>query len=115
MDHEHGIGQTAATVLRLLNVTPGPKMAKPHDKVLDMAEQILTGEGRRRAFFYNPDAIGMWIYRKYQKKFAGLENRVQLRMKIHTAYPPVTALEVCIRDFRQKNMGLQNIESRSFW
>ena len=90
MDHEHGIGQTAATVLRLLNVTPGPKMAKPHDKVLDMAEQILTGEGRRRAFFYNPDAIGMWIYRKYQKKFAGLENRVQLRMKIHTAYPPVT-------------------------
>ena len=53
-----------------------------------MAERTLTGEGSRRVFFYNPDAIGMWIYRKFQGKFVELEKRVQLRMKIHTAYPP---------------------------
>ena len=90
MNHEHGIGQTAATILQLLEVDPGSEMAGPHGKVLNMAERTLTGEGSRRVFFYNPDAIGMWIYRKFQGKFVELEKRVQLRMKIHTAYPPVT-------------------------
>lgn len=33
--------------------------------------------------------VRMGIYRKYQRKFAELENRIQLRMKIHTVYPPV--------------------------
>ena len=90
MDHEHGIGQTAATILKLLDITPGRKMEEPHEKVLDMANRELTGRGSRRVFFYNPDAIGMWLYRKYQRKFAELEKRIQLRMKIYTAYPPVT-------------------------
>ena len=90
MDHEHRIGQTAATILELLDITPGRDMEGPHEKVLDMAKRELTGNGSRRVFFYNPDAIGIWLYRKYQGRFAELENRVQLRMKIHTAYPPVT-------------------------
>ena len=67
MNREHGIGQTAATILKLLDITPGREMEGPHKKVLDMARQELTGKGSRRAFFYNPDAIGMWLYRKYQE------------------------------------------------
>ena len=90
MNREHGIGQTAATILKLLDITPGREMEGPHKKVLDMARQELTGKGSRRAFFYNPDAIGMWLYRKYQERFSELEKRIQLRMKIHTVYPPVT-------------------------
>ena len=51
MNHEHGIGQTAATILQLLEVDPGSEMAGPHGKVLNMAERTLTGEGSRRVFF----------------------------------------------------------------
>ena len=90
MYHEHRIGQTAATILKLLDITPGRKMEEPHGKVLDIASRELTGKGSRRVFFYNPDAIGIWLYRKYQEKFTELENRIQLRMKVHAVYPPVT-------------------------
>lgn len=75
MSHEHRIGQTAATILKILEITPGRKMDDPHKNVLDMVKRELKGKGSRRVFFYNPDAIGMWIYRKYQSKFSELEKR----------------------------------------
>ena len=30
MNREHGIGQTAATILKLLDITPGREMEGPH-------------------------------------------------------------------------------------
>ena len=39
MYHEHRIGQTAATILKLLDIAPGRKMEEPHGKVLDIASQ----------------------------------------------------------------------------
>ena len=90
MSHEHRIGQTAATILKILEITPGRKMDDPHKNVLDMVKRELKGKGSRRVFFYFPDAIGMWIYRKYQSKFSELEKKIQLRMKVDAVYPPLT-------------------------
>ena len=43
-----------------------------------------------RVFMYNPDAIGMWIYKKHREIFKPLEVITQVREDILTVFPPVT-------------------------
>lgn len=90
MKKQNLITQTAATIDRFLNITPNENMEPENEKVLRTAKKMFREEPCDRVFFYNPDAIAMWLYRKYQTEFRELEENVQIRMQIHTVFPPVT-------------------------
>lgn len=43
-----------------------------------------------RVFMYNPDAVGMWLYKKHKDIFKPLELASDVREEILTVFPPVT-------------------------
>lgn len=84
------ITQTAATICGLLGVPPHEGSAPPIPQVLDKAREAFGGAPCDRVFFYNPDAVAMWIYEKYRDYFTGLEERAALKLPELSVVPPVT-------------------------
>ena len=89
------ITQVAGTILSLLDVPADAQMAQPLPELLDKKCD--------RVVMYNPDAIALWIYKKYYKKyFARLEQNTDLILPMLSVFPPVTP--VC---FGSMYSGLQ--------
>lgn len=84
------ITQTAATICGLLGIPSHEGAAAPISEVLEKAGEAFGGAACDRVFFYNPDAVAMWIYEKYQDYFIGLEKRAGLRLPELSVVPPVT-------------------------
>ena len=100
------ITQVAATVLSLLDVSPGKDMAPPIDEVLLKVQEKTGSPKCDRVVMYNPDAIAFWIYQKYQQKyFLPLEENTDLKIPMLSVFPPVTP--VC---FGSMYSGLQPAE-----
>lgn len=78
------ITQIASTILTLLGVSPTDEMASPIKQVLTLSSSC------DRVFMYNPDAIAMWIYKKYEEYFAEMEKEVSLKLPMLSVIPPVT-------------------------
>ncbi len=112
------ITQVASTVLTLLGA-PGTapesgaaqmspdagtvQMAPPIPDVLSKAHEKFGDEKCDRVVMYNPDAIALWIYGKYYKKyFSRLEANTDLMLPMLSVFPPVTP--VC---FGSMYSGLQ--------
>ena len=93
------ITQTASTILTLLDIAPSAKMAAPIEQVLKQCPRC------DRVFLYNPDAIAMWIYEKYQYYFAEMEKDISLKLPMLSVMPPVTP--VC---FGSMYSGLTPVE-----
>ncbi len=81
--HKICITQTAATIMTLLGVQPGEKMAPP-------IPEVISAGPCDRVFMYNPDAIAAWIYEKYQPYFKELEEGADLKLPMLSVVPPVT-------------------------
>ena len=97
------ITQVAATALSLLDVTAGNDMAQPIDEVLSCAKNTFGKAKCDRLVMYNPDAIAMWIYERFQKKyFSQLDSNTDLFLPMLSVFPPVTP--VC---FGSMYSGLQ--------
>ncbi len=97
------ITQVAATALSLLDVTPGAEMAQPVDEVLSIVQQKFGSQKCDRVVMYNPDAIALWIYERFHKRyFSKLDNNTDLRIPMLSVFPPVTP--VC---FGSMYSGLQ--------
>ena len=85
------ITQVAATALSLLDVTPADGMAGPIEKVLAGAQNKFNTTKCDRVVMYNPDAIALWIYERFQKKyFAPLDQNTDLRLPMLSVFPPKT-------------------------
>ena len=96
------ITQVASTVLTLLGAETGSasassnpqtstEMAQPIPDVLSKAQEKFGGEKCDRVVMYNPDAIALWIYEKYYKKyFSRLEENTDLMLPMLSVFPPVT-------------------------
>ena len=85
------ITQVAGTILSLLDVPSDAQMDKPVPEVLDKAQEKFAAPKCDRVVMYNPDAIALWIYQKYYKKyFARLEQNTDLIMPMLSVFPPVT-------------------------
>ena len=92
------ITQVASTVLSLLGVATAapsqgaaPQMAPPIPDVLSKAQEKFGVEKCDRVVMYNPDAIALWIYEKYYKKyFSRLEENTDLMLPMLSVFPPVT-------------------------
>ncbi len=85
------INRVASTILSLLNLPKGDRMAPPIEKVLNTASDKFSGEKCDRVFMYNPDAIAYWIYHKYQSKFfTGTDSESDLVLPMLSVFPPVT-------------------------
>ena len=78
------ITQTAATILTLLGITPADQMAPPIKQVLNHRPAC------DRIFMYNPDAIAMWLYEKYEDYFKEIETQITLKLPMLSVIPPVT-------------------------
>lgn len=61
------INRIASTITSLLGVQPAEGMAPPIAEVLEKADKHFAGANCDRIFMYNPDAIAMWIYGKYEE------------------------------------------------
>ena len=84
------ITQTASTICALLGIPSHEGAAPPIPEVLGKARETFGGLPCDRVFFYNPDAIAMWIYDKYRNYFAELEKRTALKLPELSVVPPVT-------------------------
>ena len=96
------ITQVASTVLTLLGAETGSasasanpqtstEMAQPIPDVLSKAQEKFGGKKCDRVVMYNPDAIALWIYEKYYKKyFSRLEANADLMLPMRSVFPPVT-------------------------
>ncbi len=108
------ITQVASTVLSLLGADTAsatqdapqgaiPQMASAIPDVLSKAQEKFGAEKCDRVVMYNPDAIALWIYEKYYKKyFSVLEQNTDLMLPMLSVFPPVTP--VC---FGSMYSGLQ--------
>ena len=85
MGRELCITDTAATVEALLGVAPRTGMAPPLGAVLSEARGAFGADVCDRAFWYNPDAIALWIYKRYASMFAPLEERSDMSLVLIVA------------------------------
>lgn len=90
MERELCITDTAATVESLLGVPVGGGMSPALSPVLDAAARAFGAKKCDRVFFYNPDAIALWIYERYARRFSPLEERADLSLVLRSVFPPVT-------------------------
>lgn len=68
-----------------------PKLAKPINiEFKNYIDNSLGGEKADRIIMYNPDAVAMWIYEKYNSYFAELKKHIDLELKLRTVMPSVT-------------------------
>ena len=97
------ITQVAGTILSLLDTAPDAQMASPIPEVITKAQEKFSSSKCDRVVMYNPDAIALWIYKKYYNKyFAQLEQNTDLILPMLSVFPPVTP--VC---FGSMYSGLQ--------
>lgn len=92
--HQICITRTASTVLSLLGVSPLAEMDAPIAEVLHTALNHFAHADAQapcdRVFLYNPDAIAMWVYKKYADLFREMENCTDLKLPMLSVVPPVT-------------------------
>ncbi|MBQ0070534.1 MAG: alkaline phosphatase family protein, partial [Spirochaetales bacterium] len=95
MDTRYTIDQVAATILSLLGVEKGEKMAPPIPELLERGTVD-------RVFVFNPDAVAEWVYEKKMELFQPLLDNLDKNLSMRSVMPSVTP--VC---FASMYTGLQ--------
>lgn len=80
----------AAAIAQSLGIQPPRSAGEPLAPVCDMAERLCRGRKAGRALLYNPDAVAMWLYRKYAREFGPVLKHTELSLPLRTVFPPVT-------------------------
>ena len=84
------ISQTASTIARLLDESPRQEAAPALRPVLKKVREQF-GEARcSRIFMYNPDAVALWIFKKYREQFQPLLEIADVKLRLRSVFPPVT-------------------------
>lgn len=88
--NETCITKVASTITSLLGILSHEGAAEPITQVLETAGAIFGEKGCDRVFMYNPDAIGQWIYEKYQDYFKEMEAQMDLKLPMLSVMLSVT-------------------------
>jgi len=77
-----------------LSVSMGTEIPKyaaaPCEMLAEHINENLSGEKLDRIFMFNPDAIGQWIFEKYNSMFDSVLERTDLKVPFCTVMPSVT-------------------------
>ena len=79
----------AATVSKIMGMEAPALADAPLDWAVG-AMKDLCKEGYDRLFIHNPDAVGMWLWRKYPDAFAPVLKNTQLTVPFKSVMPSVT-------------------------
>ena len=84
------ITQTAETIAHLMGIEVSPACDRPIDVVLKKADKAFGGNKADRVLLYNPDAIALWLYQKYNWMFEGVMLNSELTLPVRSVMPSVT-------------------------
>ncbi len=84
------ITQTAPTVAALMGFSMPKEADLPNEIVLNLAKEYFDNKPIDRVLMYNPDAIALWLYRKYTELFTPVIQSTQIALPIHSVMPCVT-------------------------
>lgn len=73
-----------------IGVEAPKESAEKNEELAKYVDEIFGGEKADRIFMYNPDAIGQWLYEKYDYLFATADFRADLKLPFKTVMPSVT-------------------------
>ncbi len=79
----------AATVSKIIGIEPPALADAPLDWVCEIMADLCK-EGYDRLFIHNPDAVGMWLWRRYPDAFATVLKNTQLTVPFKSVMPSVT-------------------------
>ena len=84
------ISQTASTIIQLLGDDSQKEAAPALRPVLRKAREQFGEAYCSRVFMYNPDAIALWIFKKYREYFRPLLEMADVKLRLRSVFPPVT-------------------------
>lgn len=84
------ITSVAATVADVMGLPAIAQAAAPNGAVCALARERLAGQSATRVLLYNPDAVALWIYEKYEAMFDGARRVSDLAMPMRSVMPSVT-------------------------
>jgi len=90
MENFSRITQTAATVAAVMGFEAPQGADTPNEIIVRKAQKDLHGETVQKALLYNPDAIALWLYQKYTKRFAPVILHSEAALPVQSVMPSVT-------------------------
>ena len=81
--------QFSATVSKICNVKK-PKQAENSISIIDNYLENTDFKQAERVLIYNPDAIGMWLYQKYNDLFVKVIEHAPICIPVQSVMPSVT-------------------------
>lgn len=73
-----------------MGIEPPHQAAKANETLIKYADEKFCGRKADRILMFNPDAVAMWIYRKYPFFTAELPGLTELELPMQTVMPSVT-------------------------
>lgn len=90
MINEKSLDTLCAALAQVAGVEKPEMAAEANKELVDYAENAFSGEKADRLFMYNPDAIGQWIYEKYDFLMRDAKKNTELAIPFCTVMPSVT-------------------------
>ena len=84
------ISSVKSTVLELFGIDKKEDNDVPNPVITALAEKKLNGEKIDRAVIYNPDAVALWLYKKYTDMFTKAAISSDVAMPMLSVMPSVT-------------------------
>lgn len=84
------ITSVTATVCELFGIAANVNIDKANDAVISLAKEKLGNEKIDRAVLYNPDAVALWLYEKYNDKFTKADAVSDIAKPMLSVMPSVT-------------------------
>lgn len=84
------ITHIAATLSKVMDIAPPPLCEGRIESLEDYIINKTTFGKAERVLIYNPDAIGQWIYEKYQEKFSKVLDYAPFVQPMKSVIPPKT-------------------------
>lgn len=81
---------TAPTLAAAMGIQKPEMAGNPIDQVLSMVKRLSKSGKAQKVLVYNPDAIGAWLYQKYNTEFTPVMERARMVLPMLAAFPPVT-------------------------
>ncbi len=90
MLNENSLDTLCAALAHVAGVAKPSMAADANEALIDYAEKAFGEAKADRIFMYNPDAIGQWIYEKYEFLMREAKARTELELPLCTVMPSVT-------------------------
>lgn len=86
----YSLDTLASALCYAIGVDAPEKANEINPELKEYIDSTLEGKKADRVFMYNPDAIGQWIYEKYEELLKKVTNRTDIKVEYETVMPSVT-------------------------